>query len=125
MTSRSRAVALLLAFFVVGLLCGAAAAAFAGGLMREDGHRGRGGRGYVERLTAELDLDAAQQDSLRAILDRYEPAFDSAWAEVRPRIETLRAGIRSEVRTLLTTEQRTEYDSLVARRSRRDSAPNH
>lgn len=122
MKNRWRAVGLLAAVFLVGVLTGAGAIAVARSADADDGReRGRGG-GYVQRLTDELDLTTAQQDSVRAILDRYEPAFDSLWHETRPRFETLRAGIRSEVRTHLTNDQRTEYDALVERHRRRDSA---
>ena len=121
MKTRWRAASLLVAVFLVGLLSGAGVSAWAGRAMDDDHHGKRKSRGYLARLTTELDLTAEQQDSVRAILDRYEPAFDSLWQETRPRFETLRAGIRSEVRTHLTTEQRTEYDALIERR-RRDAS---
>jgi Spy/CpxP family protein refolding chaperone len=118
MRTRWRAASLLAAVFLVGLLTGAGVSAWAERAMHHGGRGGRGPDGYLARLTTELDLTTTQQDSVRAILDRYEPAFDSLWQETRPRFETLRAGIRSEVRTHLTTEQRTEYDALVERRRR-------
>jgi Spy/CpxP family protein refolding chaperone len=115
--TRWRAASLLVAVFLVGLLTGAAVTAWADRAQHEGGRHDRG-KGYLARLTDELELSAAQQDSVRAILDRYEPSFDSLWQETRPRFETLRAGIRSEVRTHLTNEQRMEYDALVERRRR-------
>lgn len=121
MTSRSRAAALLVAVFLVGLLTGAGATAFADRHDGRGGHR-KGSRGYLERLREDLDLTSVQQDSVRAVLERYEPSFDSLWRETRPRFETLRAGIRSEIRTHLTPEQRTEYDALVERHRRRPPA---
>ena len=118
MKTRWRAASLLVAVFLVGLLTGAGVTAWADRAEHEGGRHDRGRKGYLARLTDELELSAAQQDSVRAILDRYEPAFDSLWQETRPRFETLRAGIRSEVRTHLTNEQRMEYDALVERRRR-------
>ena len=123
MKTRWRAASLLAAVFLVGLLTGAGVSAWADRAGDDHGGRARGPKGYLARLTDELDLTAAQQDSVRAILDRYEPSFDSLWHETRPRFETLRAGVRSEVRTQLTPEQRTEYDALVERR-RRDASQN-
>lgn len=122
MKTRWRAASLLAAVFLVGLLTGAGVSAWADRDPHDGGRGGRGRGGYLARLDRELDLTDAQKDSIRAILDRHEPAFDSLWQETRPRFETLRAGIRSEVRTHLTNDQRTEYDALVERHRRRDSA---
>lgn len=117
MRTRWRAASLLVAVFLVGVLTGAGVTAWAD-RAGDSGRGGRGPSGYLARLTDALDLNAEQQDSVRAILDRYDPAFDSLWQETRPRFEALRAGIRSEVRTHLTPEQRMEYDALVERRRR-------
>ena len=121
MKTRGRAAMLLVAVFLVGLLAGAGVSAWAERSGHEEGRHERGRKGYLARLTDELELAPAQQDSVRAILDRYEPAFDSLWQETRPRFETLRAGIRSEIRTHLNNQQRTEYDALVERRRRNAS----
>lgn len=121
MRPRWRAAALLVAVFLVGLLAGSGVAAWAD-RSEDGGRRGRGAGGYLARLADELELTPVQQDSVRAVLDRYEPAFDSLWRETRPRFETLRAGVRSDIRTHLNPEQRTEYDALVERHRRRDSA---
>lgn len=118
MKTRWRAASLLVAVFLVGLLTGAGVSAWADRDSHDGRRDGRGPGGYVARLDRELQLSDAQKDSIRAILDRHEPAFDSLWQETRPRFESLRAGIRSEVRTHLTNEQRTEYDALVERRRR-------
>lgn len=118
MKTRWRAASLLVAVFLVGLLTGAGVAAWADRAGHESGRHDRSSAGYLERLQERLDLTAVQQDSIRAILDRYEPSFDSLWRETRPRFETLRSAIRSEIRTHLTPEQRTEYDALVERRRR-------
>lgn len=71
--------------------------------------------GHLERLTRELDLTPAQQDSVRLILDRHRPGFDSVWAATRPRYETLRASVRSDIRAQLRPEQQARYDSIIER----------
>ena len=62
-----------------------------------------------------LDLTPAQGDSITAVLDRWRPQMDSAWAEVRPRIETVRAKIRSDIAAQLTVEQQAKYEELMKR----------
>jgi Spy/CpxP family protein refolding chaperone len=113
--SRGAALLLLAAAFVAGALTGAGATTLlrAEGRMPERHARGPGG--YLAFLTRELDLSAAQRDSVRAVLERHHPTMDSLWQATRPRLETLRATIRSEIRTQLTPAQRTKYEKLLER----------
>jgi len=75
----------------------------------------RGYSWYVEMLDRELKLTPAQRDSLVAILRRRDGSMDSLWAEMRPRISTLRESIRSEIRAQLTAEQQARYGEITAR----------
>ena len=72
----------------------------------------RRGADSLHWIHEELDLQPAQQDSIRAVLERWRPAMDSAWAEVRPRLETVRARIRSDIAAQLTEEQRVQYEAM-------------
>ena len=121
--SRTVAVLLLLAALVAGGGIGYTLGEARHG-HRHDGRRGPDG--YLERLTRELDLDTAQQDSVRALLDRMKPRYDSLWAvqrvEVeslralhRPAHETLRAAVRSAIRAQLRPDQQQRYDDYLAR----------
>lgn len=111
MTNRPwKAWLLLLAVFISGALVGGAV----GGLRRPMAPS-RDANGMVKHLTEELDLTPVQQDSIKAVLERWKPVMDSAWAEVRPRIETVRANIRSDIAAQLTTAQRAEYDEMIRR----------
>lgn len=115
MPPRRSALLLLLA----ALLTGGGLGLLVGRRLGDEGppsRRSPGPGGYITRLDRELDLTAEQQDSVRAVLDRYQPGFDSVWAESRPRYETLRARVRSDIRAQLTPEQRLRYDSMIARR---------
>lgn len=90
------------------------------GMQVGDGHdrghsHGRGGRAHLERLQRELDLTPGQRDSVRAILERHRPGFDSVWAETRPRYETLRDRVRSDIRAQLDPDQQRRYDDMIAR----------
>src|SRR5438270_5336810 len=55
----------------------------------------------VERLMGELNgelrLTALQRDSVHAILQRHYTRMSEAWETVRPRFDTLRAAMDSEV----------------------------
>ncbi len=115
--SRSRAAALLLATFVAGALVGGAVIGLAE--RRDDRHGAwrprHGSEEYLQRLTEGLELTSVQRDSVRAILDRHRDGMESLWREIRPRFETLRDSIRSEIRSQLTPEQRDSYAELLRR----------
>ena len=101
---------LLIAVFLAGGLVGGVVARLRPPMMS-----GRDATGMIRHMTEELDLTQVQQDSIKAVLERYRPAMDSAWAEVRPRIETVRARIRSDIAAQLTAEQRTKYEEMMKR----------
>ena len=98
---------LLVAVFLAGALVGGAIARLRPPM------QGRDANGMLKHLTEQLDLTRIQQDSIKAVLDRYRPAMDSAWAEVRPRIETVRARIRSDIAAQLTADQRAKYEEMM------------
>ena len=106
-----KAMVLLAAVFVTGAVVGGAVT-----LWEPWGHdHGRNANGMIAHLTEELELTQAQQDSISAVLERWRPQMDSAWAEVRPRIETVRARIRSDIAAQLTDAQRAKYDEMMKR----------
>lgn len=110
--SRMGAALLLVAVFVAGGIAGGALeATHLVGPRRPP----RGPDGFVRHLADELSLSAAQQDSVRAILQRHQGQMDSVWAEMRPRFETLRSTIRSEIAAQLDGQQRQKYDDLNRR----------
>jgi hypothetical protein len=104
--SRTGAAILLIAAFVFGGLVGGAATTMA--------DRGRRPKrlGYVERLTADLALSAAQRDSVQTLLDRHQPAMDSLWEQIRPQFQSERQAIRNAITDLLTPEQQEKYAAL-------------
>lgn len=119
MTGRPWKAAVLLAVvFIAGGLLGAAVAR-----MRPSMGPARDASGIVARMTQDLDLTPPQQDSIRAVLERWRPTMDSAWATVRPQIETVRARIRSDIAAQLTPEQRAKYDEMIKRRDQARQGP--
>ena len=113
--SRRSAAVMLVAAAVVGGVIGAWATSY----LEHHGRHGpgRGGReGYVERMTTELNLTPAQQDSIRVILQRFEPGMDSLWRGLRPRFDSLRQVARSAIVAQLDPVQQQKYQAMHARR---------
>jgi hypothetical protein len=110
--SRTGALALLVAAFVFGGLVGGAATSLAD----RRSHKTRAERPqrptYVERLGTELGLSTAQMDSVRAVLQRHQPAMDSIWESIRPLMASERQAIRNHITALLTPEQQARYLEL-------------
>jgi len=128
------AVATLLAIFVAGGLVG-------WGIGTRTGHRGDGGPrwgrgrdggpgapggGVHSYLRRELDLTPVQEDSVRAIFARHRPQMEALWRQMRPRFDSVRAAIDTEINGQLTPAQRTKFQELERRmeeRLRREPKP--
>lgn len=103
---RGRAAALLLAVFLLGAGAGAASLSLGERAFRgREGHRGHA----LERLTRELDLDAAQRKEIEAVLSRQ-----------RERMRPLFEESRREIRAVLRPDQRARFDALPRPRRHRD-----
>lgn len=125
-TSKTRAVVLLGAAFLLGAVAGGAAME----LMDNSG-RGPGDRNRCEVRNRqvcfwaeELQLTTAQQESLLthyregevrldSIHGLIRPQMDSLYQTIRPQVDSHRATFREGFRPLLTPEQRAKYDSAT------------
>jgi len=93
--------------FALGLICGAALLFAGARLMRSHslpfGPRSsdRAGRYAIAHMTRELDLDAEQQEKVRAVIERTR-------ANVHEALEQSRA----EVRALLRPDQQEKFDRM-------------
>jgi len=97
--SKWSAAALLIAVFALGALSGGAAV----GLTERSTGEGRPQRGgMVEHMTQQLDLTAQQQDSVRAILERYKETFHA-----------MRTQIGEEIKAMLTPLQLEQYEEMM------------
>ena len=110
-SSTRRAAVLLIATFVLGVAAGAAGMAYTSHPAAPPSAKGRAAW-YLEHLTHNLDLTAVQQDSVKAVIDRYTPAMDSLMNEIRPRLDTVRAAMRSEIARFLDPRQQKEYEEM-------------
>ena len=114
--STTWAVAFLVATFAAGLAVGAGGRALwvrrASAAAPE---RARGLDRMMDELNAELRLGPGQRDSVRAILQRHRTRMTAVWETVRPRFDSMRAQMDSDVARQLTPEQQAQYRDHVTR----------
>jgi Spy/CpxP family protein refolding chaperone len=110
---------LVAAFVAGGLVAWGLTAHYGGGWRRGHGGMAAGARGIQSFLGRELDLTAAQRDSVRAILERSRPKLEAIWRDVRPRVDSVRSTIDSEIAAQLTPTQRARFEEIRRRRDER------
>ena len=120
--STTWAVVLLAATFAAGIAVGAGGRArWVRRAAAAAPERPRGIDRMMGELNEELRLTPAQSDTVRAVLQRHWTRMSGVWEAVRPRFDTLRAAMDSEVSRHLTPEQQVKYRDHVTRyRHQRD-----
>jgi hypothetical protein len=68
---------------------------------------------YFETLKRELTLTVDQSAAMREVLDRTRDDYKAVCADVRPRYDVVRERAREQMRSLLTADQQTRFDSIV------------
>ena len=114
--------ALLAATFIVGAFSGAAFERTLGA--REPGTRpdrcvstpGPFHAAPGSLIIDRINLSADQRQHIDVILDRHRKEADALWQSQKPALRGIVDSTRAEIRTLLTPEQRTQYDQLLAER---------
>lgn len=87
-----------------------------------DHHGPRGGRmrpppeRFLEELTSELDLDAAQRAQITVVLDGAQTRARSIMEASRPALDAALQKTRSEVLEVLTPAQRARFEELEQQR---------
>ncbi len=110
-TSR-KAVALLVAVFLLGLTLGGFGTYFwAEAIAR--GHHSK--QHIVEELTRELALTPDQQKQLSQILDDTRARFEAIHEQMRPQYDAEREEGRNRIRAILTADQRPKFEAFVRR----------
>ena len=118
MLNRSTAWAtlLLVATFAAGIVVGVGGralwvrAAYGGAP-----ERARGVDRLMAELNDELGLTPPQRDSVHAILQRHWTRMTAVWDTVRPRFDSMRAAMDSEVAAQLSPDQQAKYRDHMAR----------
>jgi hypothetical protein len=116
--STTWAVVFLVATFAAGLAVGAGGRALwvrYASAAAPDRTRGGGLDRMMDDLNEELGLGPVQRDSVRAILQRHRTRMTGVWETVRPRFDSMRAQMDSEVARQLTPEQQARYRDHVTR----------
>jgi hypothetical protein len=117
--SKTKAVTLLLAVLLAGGVMGWVAHQLAIPSQRPPA---AGVDALVTRYTRELNLDAAQQDSVRSILVRRQRETRAIWQEVHPRYEIVRGRAKSEIEAQLRPDQKQQFDALIAQEDQERAA---
>jgi Spy/CpxP family protein refolding chaperone len=68
-----------------------------------------------ETILANMDLTAEQRASVERLFEEREDRLETYWDAQLPELEQLVDSSREEIRSLLTPEQRTIYDTHVSR----------
>ncbi len=103
---------LLVVVFAAGVLVGAAAD-------RALDPRSHGRHRHEAEILDRLRLDGRQKAEAEKILERRRSEAAQVWSEVKPRLNQVVAGTRSDLAKVLTPGQLAEYDRLMAERWRR------
>ena len=113
--SKTKALSLLVAVFVAGIMLGWVAHATS---VKERLIPRQDLEALMTRFSKELDLTADQQDSVRAILSRRQADTRVISLETRPRYQALRDRAKVEIQMLLTPDQKARYEALNAEMDR-------
>jgi Spy/CpxP family protein refolding chaperone len=116
--SKSLAVSLLAATFLLGVAVGGVALAAWGDRGDAPERPPRERQSYSEILGRELSLTTAQRESVDVILTRRQQAMTDMWAEIGPRFDSLRDQIRTEITQVLDEEQQAKYQDMITRSER-------
>jgi hypothetical protein len=95
-----------------------------GGRWGDPGRGGLFGRGgapplpaaIVNRLTSELQLDAAQQDLVKKILDDRRDRLEAVHREARERFDKEQRDLHVAIRAILRPDQQAMFDTFLDRR---------
>ncbi|HYT03429.1 MAG TPA: hypothetical protein VEM13_00950 [Gemmatimonadales bacterium] len=113
--STTWAVLLLAATLVTGIVVGASARALWVRRAAASAAPSRGPDRMLASLTEELHLSAVQHDSVGAVLQRHWARMNAVWETVKPKFDTIRADMDSEVVRQLTPTQAAQYRDHVTR----------
>ena len=111
---QTRAVALLVAVFVAGVLAGVAL----GRMMHPRHHLPP-----PMALFDQLDLTPEQRQNVDAAFQRHRGELESILGDSRPKVRAIQATIEKEIRAALTPDQQHKLDALEAEMHRR--GPEH
>jgi Spy/CpxP family protein refolding chaperone len=115
-----RTTALVIVLFVIGIALGALGAFL---YLRRHPHDTESAGHYshlsraeiVTRLSHDLDLTPEQKSRVEAIVDAAHQRFHALDDQVEPQYDAIRHDARSQIRLVLTSEQKTKFEEEVRR----------
>lgn len=83
---------------------------------RSDSDHDKRARRFREHLQRELELTPEQAERLEVVLGKNHETAHAFWEASRREFDELRQQFRKDIREVLTDEQRTKFDRLLAER---------
>ncbi len=84
------------------------------------------GEFIVRRLSHKLDLDGAQQEQLKAIIEATHAEINALRKQYRPQIEEILTHSQDKVRAILRPDQREKYEKIISEhRKRKENRENN
>jgi protein CpxP len=127
LSSRTKAILIALAIFVLGMFCGSVGERWmgrhlgppGGGRFSRWGPPPRGERGgppsgrkMLGRLSHELDLSEEQREKIESILKKIRDQMRNVHQDVEKTMKPILEKSKAEIREILTPEQREAYDKF-------------
>jgi len=111
MSSRAKAIVLIVVCILIGFVLGVVVDRFA--LKREYSGWKSGLSEYKKELIRRLNLTEEQQVKLDTILGWSQREFKKLSGEFKPRFDSLRNVVRDSIRSILNQEQLTEFEKMI------------
>lgn len=105
--------------FILGIICGALGMHFAYKCRMDSIISARGQQReerLVNRLDSKLDLDARQKEQARVIVHKTQTEIREVRRQFRPQMVVIIEKAEKEISAILTPEQRTKYEKMIAER---------
>jgi len=67
----------------------------------------------LEQLAQDLNLSAEQQEQIRKIFERNDAKLKDLRTDMRGRLATIRAELKTEVDAILTPEQKQKFEAMI------------
>jgi Spy/CpxP family protein refolding chaperone len=112
-----RTTALVVALFLIGIALGALGASlWLRSRPQPMGHYSHPSRAeIVNRLSHDLDLTPEQRSQIETIVDSAHKRFHALDEQVEPQYDAIRQDTRSQIRVVLTPEQKAKFEDEVRR----------
>jgi Spy/CpxP family protein refolding chaperone len=67
----------------------------------------------IEQLAQDLNLSAEQQEQIREIFGRNDAKLKDLRSDMRGRLNTIRAELKTELEAVLTPEQKQKFEAMI------------